>query len=133
MLAISGQLNAAGVGDAEAVSLGVSIGQLRWLALIVASLVTASAVAISGPIGFIGLICPHLARLFVGTDQRRLLPVATALGAALLCIADAASRRLAGEGLAQTLLPVGVLTSLLGGPFFLLLLIQNRRRADMME
>lgn len=133
LLAISGQLNAAGVGDAEAQALGVRIQRLRWVALIVASLVTASAVAISGPIGFIGLICPHLARLFVGTDQRRLLPVATALGAALLCIADAASRRLAGEGLAQTLLPVGVLTSLLGGPFFLLLLIQTRRRADMLE
>ena len=133
LLAISGQLNAAGVGDAEAESLGVNIQRLRWVALIVASLVTASAVAISGPIGFIGLICPHLARLFVGTDQRRLLPVATALGAMLLCIADAASRRFAGEGFAQTLLPVGVITSLLGGPFFLLLLIQNRRRADMME
>ena len=133
LLSISGQLNIASVGDAEAESLGVNIQRLRWLALIVASLVTASAVAISGPIGFIGLICPHLARLVIGTDQRKLLPVATALGAALLCIADAASRRLAGEGLAQTLLPVGVLTSLLGGPFFLLLLIQNRRRADMME
>jgi ABC-type enterobactin transport system permease subunit len=59
--------------------------------------------------------------------------VATALGAALLCIAAAASRLLAVEGVAQTLRPVGVLTSLLGGPFFLLLLIQNRRRADMME
>jgi iron complex transport system permease protein len=133
LLAISGQLNAAGVGDAEAESLGVSIQRLRWIGLIVASLVTASAVAISGPIGFIGLICPHLARIFVGTDQRKLLPVATALGAALLCIADAASRRLAGGGVVQTLLPVGVLTSLLGGPFFLLLLIQDRRRADMME
>ena len=133
LLAISGQLNAAGVGDAEAEALGVRIQRLRWLALIVASLVTASAVAISGPIGFIGLLCPHVARLFVGTDQRRLLPVATALGAALLCSADAASRRLAGGGLAATLLPVGVLTSLLGGPFFLLLLIQNRRRADVLE
>jgi iron complex transport system permease protein len=131
LLAISGQLNVAGVSDAEAQSLGVRIQRLRWLALIVASLVTAAAVAISGPIGFIGLICPHLARLVVGTDQRKLLPVATALGAALLCAADAASRRLAGEGL--NLLPVGVLTSLLGGPFFLLLLIQNRRRADVAE
>jgi iron complex transport system permease protein len=133
LLAISGALNAAGVGDTEAEALGVRIQRLRWLALILASLVTASAVAISGPIGFIGLICPHVARLFVGTDQRRVLPVATALGAALLCSADAASRRLAGQGLAQTLLPVGVLTSLLGGPFFLLLLIQNRRRADVLE
>ncbi|MEA2733815.1 MAG: iron complex transport system permease protein, partial [Humisphaera sp.] len=133
LLAISGQLNAAGVGDVEAEALGVRIQRLRWIALVVASLVTASAVAISGPIGFIGLICPHLARLFVGTDQRRLLPVSTAFGAGLLCAADAVSRRLAGEGLAQTLLPVGVLTSLLGGPFFLLLLIRNRRRADVME
>jgi len=133
LLAISGQLNIAGVGDAEAQSLGVSIQRLRWIALVVASLITASAVAISGPIGFIGLVCPHLARLFVGADQRKLLPVATALGAALLGLADAASRGLAGERFAQTLLPVGVLTSLLGGPFFLLLLIQNRRRADMME
>ena len=94
---------------------------------------TASAVAISGPIGFIGLICPHLARLFVGSDQRRLLPVATALGAALLASADAGSRKLAGHGLAQTLLPVGVLTRLLGGPFFLLLLLQSRAREDLAE
>ena len=86
---------------------------------------------ISGPIGFIGLICPHVARLLVGTDQRRVLPLATALGAALLASADAASRRLAGAGL--TLLPVGVLTSLLGGPFFLLLLIQSRKRAELAE
>jgi iron complex transport system permease protein len=133
LLAIAGQLNAAALSDAEAESLGVRIVRIRWLGLIVASLITASAVAISGPIGFIGLICPHLARLIVGTDQRKLLPVATALGAALLAVADAASRRLASEDLAQSLMPVGVLTSLLGGPFFLLLLFQSRRRADMGE
>jgi iron complex transport system permease protein len=128
LLAISGELNVAGFSDTEAEALGVRIQRLRWTALVVASLVTASAVAISGPIGFIGLVCPHLARLFVGSDQRKLLPVATALGAALLAAADATSRRLAGEGF--TLLPVGVLTSLLGGPFFLLLLIQSRRRIE---
>jgi iron complex transport system permease protein len=133
LLAISGQLNAAVLSDVEAEALGVRIQRLRWLALIIASLMTASAVAISGPIGFIGLICPHLARLFVGTDQRKLLPVATALGAALLASADAASRHLAQSGLAQTLLPVSVITSLFGGPFFLLLLIQTRRRADVAE
>jgi iron complex transport system permease protein len=128
LMSISGQLNAAGVSDAEAEALGVRIQRLRWVALVIASLVTAASVAISGPIGFIGLICPHLARLIVGTDQRRMLPLATAIGAALLALADAGSRRLAGEGLAQTLLPVSVLTSLFGGPFFLLLLIQSRRR-----
>ncbi len=133
LLAISGQLNTASLSDAEAEALGIRIQRLRWLALIIASLITASAVAISGPIGFIGLICPHVARLIVGSDQRKLLPVATALGAALLASADAASRKLAAHGLAQTLLPVGVLTSLLGGPFFLILLFQARRQNDFAE
>ena len=128
MLYIAGQLNVASLSEAEAESLGVRIHRLRWMGLVIASLVTASAVAISGPIGFVGLVCPHLARLIVGRDVRRLLPVATAIGAGLLAIADAASRYLAGMGRAETLLPVGVLTGLLGGPFFLLLLWQTRRR-----
>jgi iron complex transport system permease protein len=122
----SGDLNAAILSEAEAQSLGVRIHLLRWSALIVASLVTASAVAISGPIGFVGLVCPHVARLIVGHDTRRLLPVSTAMGAALLAIADAASRMLARQEFAQTVLPVGVLTGLLGGPFFLLLLWRRR-------
>jgi iron complex transport system permease protein len=127
LLYITGQLNVAQLGDAEAVALGVRIHRLRWIGLLVASLITAAAVAISGPIGFIGLVCPHLARLIVGNDQRKLLPLATALGASLLCVADAASRVLAHEGAAGTALPVGVLTGLLGGPFFLLLLWRNAR------
>jgi iron complex transport system permease protein len=129
LLSISGQLNVAVLSEGEALSLGVRIYRLRWVALIVASLVTASAVAISGPIGFVGLVCPHLARLFVGQDQRRLLPLATALGAGLLAVADAFRRKLAADPHVQTLLPVGVLTGMLGGPFFLLLLWQTRRRS----
>src|SRR2546427_6217277 len=116
--------------EAEARSLGVRIQGLRWMALIVASLITASAVAVSGPIGFVGLVCPHLSRLIVGNDQRRLLPVATAMGAALLAVADALSRVLSRPGAAGTALPVGVLTGLLGGPFFLLLLWQRRSRGS---
>jgi iron complex transport system permease protein len=85
---------------------------------------TASAVAISGPIGFVGLICPHLGRLVVGHDLRRLLPLAAALGAALLASADAASRAMIP--LVKTWPPVGVLTALLGGPFFLYLLYRER-------
>ena len=114
-------------------SLGVRIHRLRWIALVVASLMTASVVAISGPIGFVGLICPHLSRLAVGNDQRRLLIVATSAGAALLALADAASRLLAQPRFAGTLLPVGILTALMGGPFFLLLLWQNRRRMMLAE
>ncbi len=124
---LSGQLAAAALGDAEIESLGISIQRLRWIALGIASLITAAAVAVSGPIGFVGLVCPHLARRFVGPDPRRLLPVATALGAALLALADAATRYLAGPSRAATVLPVGVLTGLLGGPFFLFLLLQGRR------
>jgi ABC-type Fe3+-siderophore transport system permease subunit len=132
LLYIAGQLNVAMLGEAEARALGVRIDRLRWIGLVVASLVTASAVAISGPIGFVGLVCPHLGRLIVGNDQRKLLPLATALGAGLLALADAASRKLSASALQggiDTLLPVGVLTGMLGGPFFLLLLWQNRRRA----
>ncbi|HTL28387.1 MAG TPA: iron ABC transporter permease [Tepidisphaeraceae bacterium] len=128
LLSLSGQLNVAVLSEGEAISLGVRINRLRWLALLLASLMTASAVAISGPIGFVGLVCPHLSRLVVGHDHRRLFPVATATGAGLLALADAASRLLASQNLAQTYLPVGVLTGLLGGPFFLLLLWQSRRQ-----
>jgi iron complex transport system permease protein len=127
MLLLAGPISVATLGEAEAAALGVGIHRLRWTAMIAASLVTASAVAISGPIGFVGLICPHLGRLLVGADQRRLLPIATALGAMLLASADAASRALASprSGLG-TQLPVGVLTGLLGGPFFLALLWRKR-------
>lgn len=130
LLSISGQLNVAVLSESEAISLGVRIHRLRWIGLIVASLISASAVAISGPIGFVGLVCPHLARLFVGRDQRKLLPISTALGAGLLALADAISRKLAGQSAVNTQLPVGVLMGLLGGPFFLLLLWQSRRRIN---
>jgi iron complex transport system permease protein len=130
ILYLAGQLNVASTSDAEAMALGIRIYRLRWISLIAASLVTAAAVALSGPIGFIGLICPHVARLFVGSDQRRLIPISAALGAGLLAIADAASRALSSEALAQTILPVGVLTGLIGGPFFLFLLWRDRRRGN---
>jgi iron complex transport system permease protein len=128
LLFISGELNVALLGEAEAGALGVRIHRLRWVALIAASIVTAAAVAVSGPIGFVGLICPHLARLVTGHDQRRLLPFATALGAALLALADASTRLLSSWRFGQTLLPVGVLTALLGGPFFLFLLFRDRSK-----
>lgn len=127
---LAGQLNVAPLGEAEAEALGVRIQRLRWIGLTVASVMTASVVAISGPIGFVGLVCPHLARRIVGPDPRRLLPAATALAAALLAMADAVSRYLSREALLHTQMPVGVLTGLLGGPFFLLLLWQTRGRAE---
>ncbi|MDP9172688.1 MAG: iron ABC transporter permease [Planctomycetota bacterium] len=128
LLYISGELNAAGLDDAEAEALGVRIHRLRWIALIAASLATAAAVAISGPIGFVGLVCPHIGRLLVGSDQRRLLPVSTTLGAILLMVGDAISRYLAAQNRLGTKIEVGVLTGLIGGPFFLWLLFHSRRR-----
>lgn len=120
LLYLSGQLNISTLTEAEAESLGVRIHRLRWVAMLAASLVTAAAVAISGPIGFVGLVCPHVGRLIVGNDQRKLVPVAVAMGAILLAVADAASRML-GQ------VPVGVITGFLGGPFFLFLLWRNRQ------
>ena len=81
LLLLTPKLNVALLSEAEAQSLGLSIHRLRWIALILASLMTASVVAISGPIGFVGLLCPHVARLIAGNDQRKLFPLATASGA----------------------------------------------------
>lgn len=125
--AVAGALNVGAMEESEARSLGVNVDRLRWMGLAVASVVTASAVAISGPIGFVGLICPHVARLLVGSDARRVVPVATALGAMLLSLADAGGRWLSSFGAVGTYLPVGIITSLLGGPFFLMLLMSRRR------
>jgi len=123
LLWLAGPMTVATLGDDQAQALGVRIHRLRWLALGAASLMTAAAVAISGPIAFVGLICPHVARRIVGTDQRRLLPAATATGAILLALADGVSRALAQQNLIGTQLQVGILTGLLGGPFFLILLV----------
>jgi iron complex transport system permease protein len=124
LAALSGQLNIATLSEGEAASLGVRMHRLRWGVMIIASLITGCAVAMSGPIGFVGLVCPHLARIIVGPDQRKLLPLATAMGAALLAAADAGSRAL--TPVTSGPLPVGVLTGMLGGPFFLFLLWRGR-------
>jgi len=124
LLFLAPALNVAGLSESEAQSLGVRIHRLRWIALVAASVMTASAVAISGPIGFVGLICPHLARRMVGHDARRLLPLSAAMGAGLLALADAVSRGIIH--FSGTWPPVGVITGLLGGPFFLYLLYRQR-------
>jgi iron complex transport system permease protein len=123
---ISGVLNAAGLEDAEAHGLGISIHKVRWLGLIGASLVTSAAVCVGGPIGFVGLVSPHIGRLFVGPDQRKLFPISAAIGAVLVMAADATSRYLAAENRLGTQLQIGILTGLLGGPFFLWLLLKSR-------
>jgi len=109
-------------GEETAQGLGVAVPQVRVLIVLFATIVTAAAVASSGIIGFVGLIAPHIVRLLWGPIHARLLPTSALLGALLLVLADTAARTL----LAPVELPVGILTALLGAPFFLYLLRTHR-------
>jgi iron complex transport system permease protein len=117
------ELNLLTLGDAPAQQLGVAVRQVRLILLLAASLVTAGAVAVSGIIGFVGLIVPHLVRLLAGPDHKRLLPASALAGAALLIAADTLARDLLPYGQE---IPVGIVTALLGGPFFCYLLKLTR-------
>lgn len=123
LLLLRWNLNVLSFGDEEAKALGVNTARLRLLVIICATLVTASAVAISGVIGLVGLIVPHLARLLVGPDYQRLLPAATLLGSLFLLVVDNLARTLYAVEI-----PLGILTSLIGAPFFLYLLINTRTK-----
>jgi iron complex transport system permease protein len=112
------RLNVLVMGDETAAALGVHASRLRLELLLVTTLLVGAVVAVSGGIGFVGLIVPHLARMLVGADHRRMLPVATALGALFLVWADVAARML----IAPTELPIGILTAFLGVPFFLIVM-----------
>ncbi|MEK8127975.1 iron ABC transporter permease [Paenibacillus filicis] len=111
-------LNALLMGEETAVTLGVHMDRFRKVLVIVASLLTGVIVAVSGAIGFIGLMIPHLVRLLVGSDHRRVLPVSMLLGASFMIWADVFARLV----LAPEELPVGIVTALCGGPFFIWLL-----------
>jgi iron complex transport system permease protein len=117
------RMNLMSLGDEEARALGVETRVLRPLLIAGATLITAAAVSMTGVIGWIGLIVPHVARLLVGPDYRRLLPASLALGAGYLLAVDLIART------AATIeVPLGILTALVGAPFFLWLLAAGRRR-----
>lgn len=116
-------LNALQLGEEGASALGIDVERLKLILIVVATLLTAAAVSVSGLVGFVGLIVPHLARLLWGPDYRRLLPCATLLGAIFLIVADGLARSLLAPGE----VPVGVLTALCGAPFFLYLLRRAQR------
>jgi iron complex transport system permease protein len=113
MLLLSWRINILSFGEQEAKSLGINIRFLRGLAIMCASLLTASAVSISGTIGWIGLVIPHLGRILVGPDNTKLFPVTLLQGALFLLIIDTISR------VATTAeIPLSILTGLLGAPLF---------------
>ena len=117
-------LNVLQLDEEQAAQLGVNVTRTKLIVLAAASLVAATAVAIAGVIGFVGLIVPHVVRMLFGGDYRRLLPLAALVGAAFLIAADVLSRTV----LAPQEVPVGIVTAVAGAPFFLYLL--RTRRVD---
>jgi iron complex transport system permease protein len=125
LLAMGRVLNLLQFGEEQAEQTGLNVSRARWVLILTASLTTAAGVAFGGVIGFVGLAVPHLARLMWGGDYRRLLPLATLLGATVLLLADVLARTL----LAPTQIPVGIVTALLGAPFFFYLLRRSEKAA----
>lgn len=119
--ALPGSLNLLSVGPQAAAARGVDVARAQRLAFISASLATSAAVSLAGPIGFIGIVVPHLVRLLVGADHRVVLPASALFGAAFLVACDVLSRTL----LAPITIPVGVITAVIGAPFFLWLLVRE--------
>lgn len=116
-------LNAFGAGEEAAAHLGVSVERSKAMVIGTAALVSAITIPFCGIIGFVGLIIPHIARRFVGPDQRMLVPASAILGAGFLVLCDIGSRNLTGF-----IIPLGMVTGLFGGGFFLYLLAARRRR-----
>lgn len=123
MMTASPALNVALTGERTAVDLGVNIKMLQKVLLAIVAVLTAVAVSLTGVIGFVGLIVPHLLRIFLGADHNRLVPASALCGAMLMIVADTLARTMA----APAEIPVGILTSLIGAPIFLWLLHRRGR------
>jgi iron complex transport system permease protein len=120
-------LNALALGEATAGHLGVSVQRLKYIAIVSVAAAVGASVAISGGIGFVGIVVPHLLRLSMGPDNRFLLPASALLGASLLLLADAVSRTI----VAPAELPIGIVTALAGAPFFIWILLRRRGVLDL--
>jgi len=123
-LPLARSLNLMTLGEEAAQQLGVDVARVHRVLLVAASLMVGAAVSVAGLIGFVGLIIPHLLRLLIGSDHRLLVPSAALAGGAFLLVCDTAARSLLGG----RELPVGAITSLLGGPVFLWLLRRHQQR-----
>ena len=121
LVAQAGRFDQIGFGDELAEARGLNVGRLYRMTFLVGSFLTAVLVSVVGPIGFVGLIVPHAVRSFTGSRHRILMPLSAVAGGAFLCFCDIFARQLmTGE------MPIGIITSLLGGPFFIYLLLRRR-------
>ena len=121
-LPLCNELDVLALGEETARSLGLSVRKMRTLFLLLAALLAGVAVSFAGLLGFVGLLVPHIARRLVGSESRRLLPMSVLMGAGFVTLCDLAARLL----FAPHELPVGILLSILGGRFFLLLLLNRK-------
>lgn len=124
ILLLSWKMNILTLGEEEACAIGVNTGRIRLFITIGATLITAASVSISGMIGWVGLVIPHFVRMMIGCDYRKALPASMLLGASFLMVVDNFARTLASSEV-----PLGILTSFVGAPFFLYLMIREGKRA----
>jgi iron complex transport system permease protein len=117
----SANLNLMSISDEIAIARGVDVKNTRKIVFFATSIMVAAVVAFCGPIGFVGLMAPHICRLLVGPDHKILTPASVLFGGAFLTLCDTVARTL----IAPAEMPVGVITALLGGPFFIWLLLKN--------
>lgn len=123
LMVIRWRLNILAMGDKEAHSLGINVNLNRIFVIVCATLATAGAVCVSGVIGWVGLVVPHMGRMIIGNNNRDLIPLAFCLGAGFLVLVDDMSRLITTSEM-----PLGILTSLIGGPFFIYLLKKTKGR-----
>lgn len=117
----SWKMNVLSMGEKEAFTMGVNVTKCKLVIIAAATLSTAGAVCMSGVVGWVGLVIPHIARMIVGNDNRKMLPVAVSIGAAFMVLIDTVSR-----SLTTTEIPLGVLTAIIGAPFFIFLLKKTK-------
>ena len=122
----SSKLNVMYAGDRAAQTFGENAANIRVSTLVLVSIMTAVLICFTGTIGFIGLVGPHVARIFVGSNNRYLIPASAAFGAAFVILADTVAKVSGPNGL-----PVGVICSMIGGPLFIWILVRQRKSAWM--
>ncbi len=122
---LASKINVLATGDESAKALGIDADRLRILCMVLTAVVSAGVISFTGLIGFVGLVCPHIVRMFVGSDNRYLIPASAAVGSLLMVAAHLVGRTV----LSPTLIPVGIIMSCIGGPLFIWLVLRRNKNA----